>query len=218
LNKNMFPLYDESYHSQKKPIINIFLILINVFLFLYFFLNGNLENAILNYGAIPNQIIVGQKFQTLISSMFLHAGFSHLIGNMWFLWIFGDNVENKIGKLKYLIFYLLAGILAAYIHCITSPFDLKDIPVVGASGAISGILGAYLILFPKNRIRTFFWFYIRPIFFYVPAFFFIGIWILYQILYLSTITYSAVAYTAHIAGFLSGMILVRPIKELKIFG
>ena len=214
----MFPLYDESYHSQKKPIINIFLILINVFLFLYFFLNGNLENAILNYGAIPNQIIVGQKFQTLISSMFLHAGFSHLIGNMWFLWIFGDNVENKIGKLKYLIFYLLAGILAAYIHCITSPFDLKDIPVVGASGAISGILGAYLILFPKNRIRTFFWFYIRPIFFYVPAFFFIGIWFLYQILYLSTIAYSAVAYTAHIAGFLSGMILVRPFKELKIFG
>jgi membrane associated rhomboid family serine protease len=213
----MIPLYDESYHSQKKPVVTIFLIALNTIIFLYFFLNGNLEEAIFNYGAIPKDILVGKNLKTLVSSMFLHAGFSHLIGNMWFLWIFGDNVESKIGKIKYLIFYLVVGILAAYIHCLTAPLDLKDIPVVGASGAISGILGAYLVLFPKNKIRTFFWFYIRPIFFYVPAFFFILIWFLYQILYLSTISFSAVAYTAHIGGFLAGAILIKPFKDTKIF-
>jgi membrane associated rhomboid family serine protease len=213
----MIPLYDESYHSQKKPIVTIFLIALNTVIFLYFFINRNLESAIFNFGAIPKDILAGKNLKTLVSSMFLHAGFSHLIGNMWFLWIFGDNVENKLGKIKYLIFYLLAGILSAYIHCLTAPSDLKDIPIVGASGAISGILGAYLVLFPRNKIRTFFWFYFRPIFFYVPAFFFIGVWILYQILYLSTISYSAVAYTAHIGGFLAGAILIKPFKDTKIF-
>lgn len=212
----MIPLYDESYHYGKKPIVTIFLIVLNTLLFLYFFINGDLEEAIFNFGAKPAQILVGQNLQTLVSSMFLHAGFSHLIGNMWFLWIFGDNVENKIGKLKYLVFYLISGILSTYIHCLTVPKKMVNVPIVGASGAISGILGAYLILFPRNRIRSFFWFYFRPIFFYVPAFFFIGIWFLYQILYLPTIAYSAVAYTAHIGGFLAGAILIKPFKDLKI--
>jgi membrane associated rhomboid family serine protease len=190
------------------------LILTNVFLFLYFFVGGKLEDAILNYGAIPNQILKGKNLENLISSMFLHAGFSHLVGNMWFLWIFGDNVENKIGKLKYLLFYFLAGILAAYIHSLLVPIDQKGIPVVGASGAISGILGAYLVLFPKNKIRTFFWFYFRPIFFYIPAFFFIGIWFLYQIMYLGAPT--SVAYFAHIGGFLAGMAFILPFKKSKL--
>jgi len=212
----MFPLYDESYHARRKPIVNIFLISINVLLFLYFFINGNLENAILKYGATPNQILAGQDLQTLVSSMFLHAGFGHLIGNMWFLWIFGDNVENKIGKIKYIIFYLLVGILAAYIHSLTVPIDQRNFPMVGASGAISGILGAYLVLFPRNKIRAFFLFFFQPLFFYLPAFVYIGVWFLYQILYIGS--YTPIAYMAHIGGFLAGMILVRPFKELKIFG
>ena len=131
--------------------------------------------------------------------------------NMWMLWIFGDNVENKIGKIKYLLFYLLAGIFAVYIHSLLISPEQKAIPVVGASGAISGILGAYLVLFPKNRIRTFFWFYFRPIFFYVPAFFFIGIWFFYQILYAGVPT--SVAYFAHIGGFLAGMAFILFFKK-----
>jgi len=210
----MFPLYDESYYLRKKPFITIFLILINISIFLFFFFNRELENAIFTYGAIPNQILAGENLQTLLSSMFLHVGFSHLIGNIWFLWVFGDNIENKIGKFKYIIFYLLVGILATFLHSFFAPIDQRSIPVVGASGAISGILGAYLVLFPKNRIRTFWLFYFRPIFFYVPAFFYVGIWFLYQIMYIGA--YTPIAYMAHIGGFLAGMILILPFKKTKI--
>ena len=202
----MFPLYDESFPSRKLPYITIFLILLNVFIFIFTYLSPNFEEMVFEYGAVPKRILEGEGVLTLISSMFLHGGFLHLIGNMWFLWLFGDNVEQNLGKIKFLIFYLLCGILAGFFHIFLVSVEESMLPVIGASGAISGVLGGYLILYPKNKIRAFFMLYFRPIIFSVPAYFYIGIWFLYQ--FLSVGVPSPVAYFAHIGGFIAGMILV----------
>ena len=202
----MFPLYDESFPSRKLPYITIFLILLNVFIFIFTYLSPNFEEMVLKYGAIPKRILEGEGILTLISSMFLHEGFLHLIGNMWFLWLFGDNVEKNLGKIRFLLFYFLCGILAGLFHIFLVSGEESMLPVIGASGAISGVLGGYLILYPKNKIRAFFMLYFRPIIFSVPAYFYIGIWFLYQ--FLSIGIPSPVAYFAHIGGFIAGMILV----------
>jgi len=202
----MFPLYDESFPSRKLPYITIFLILLNVFIFIFTYLSPNFEEMVFEYEAVPKRILEGEGVLTLISSMFLHEGFLHLIGNMWFLWLFGDNVEQNLGKIKFLIFYLLCGILAGLFHIFLVSVEESMLPVIGASGAISGVLGGYLILYPKNKIRAFFMLYFRPIIFSVPAYFYIGIWFLYQ--FLSVGVPSPVAYFAHIGGFIAGMILV----------
>jgi len=202
----MFPLYDESFPARKLPYITIFLILLNVFIFIFTYLSPNFEEMVLKYGAIPKRILEGEGILTLISSMFLHEGFLHLIGNMWFLWLFGDNVEKNLGKIRFLLFYFLCGILAGLFHIFLVSGEESMLPVIGASGAISGVLGGYLILYPKNKIRAFFMLYFRPIIFSVPAYFYIGIWFLYQ--FLSIGIPSPVAYFAHIGGFIAGMILV----------
>jgi membrane associated rhomboid family serine protease len=202
----MFPLYDESFPSRKLPLITISLILVNIFVFLFTYFSPNFDGIVLKYGAIPAKILKGKAFFTLITSMFLHGGFLHLISNMWFFWLFGDNVEANLGKIKFLIFYFLSGILAGLFHIFLVSEKEAMLPVIGASGAISGILGGYLVLYPKNKIRAFFMLYFRPIVFSVPAYFYIGIWFLYQFLSVGTI--SSVAYLAHIGGFIAGMILV----------
>lgn len=199
----MFPLYDESRVRGKIPLITILLISLNVAVFLISF--SNLNFFIENFGLIPEKFLRGEKIFTIFSSIFLHAGFSHLIGNMWFLWIFGDNVEEKIGKIKFLILYFLSGLGSSFLYLVT--VAEKSIPVVGASGAISGVLGAYLILFPKNRIRAL----IPTFYFYriitVPAIFYIGLWFLYQFLYMGIDPF--VAYLGHIGGFLTGILLIK---------
>jgi membrane associated rhomboid family serine protease len=207
----MFPLYDESFHSRKLPYITIFLILLNVFIFLITYLAPNFDKIVLEYGTIPARILKGEGTFTLITAMFLHAGFLHLIGNMWFLWIFGDNVEHNLGKMKFVIFYFLCGVLAGLFHIFLASGAEINIPTIGASGAISGLLGGYLILYPKNKIRAFFLVLFTPIIFSVPAFFYIGIWFLYQ--FLSACTPSSVAYFAHIGGFVAGMILVLLLRK-----
>jgi membrane associated rhomboid family serine protease len=204
----MIPISDES-RTEKIPLTTIFLILINTVIF--FFTLSNLDFFIENYGLVPEKILEGKALFTLFSSIFLHASFSHLFGNMWFLWIFGDNVENKIGKIKFLILYFLSGLGSSFLYLITAAD--KTIPVVGASGAISGVLGAYLIFFPKNRIRT-----IVPVFYFyriilIPAIVYIGIWFLYQFLYISIDPF--VAYWGHIGGFLTGILLTRILLNKK---
>jgi len=199
----MFPLYQQVKIPGKKSWVILILILLNISLF--FISLPNLEGIIEDYGLIPERIIEGEGLFTIFSSMFLHVGIGHLLGNMWFLWIFGNNLEKRLGKLKLLTFYLLCGTISALIYLILAPE--KTIPAVGASGAVSGILGGYLILFPKHKIVS-----LVPVFFYihliaVPVLIFIGIWFLYQLLYIGTET--SVAYWAHIAGFLSGILLIK---------
>ena len=209
----MLPLRDEATRTKKPPYLTIFLIAINVVIFLVTFFSPDFERIIKEYGVIPNQISEGENLFALITSMFLHAGFSHIIGNMWFLWIFGDNVEHHLGKIKFIIFYFLVGIAASFIHIFTVPTEQMNIPTIGASGAISGLLGGYVVLFPRNKIRAFMWLYFRPILFDVPAFIYVGVWFLYQLLYAGVPT--SVAYMAHIGGFIAGAIMIFLLRKTK---
>ncbi|PIR02361.1 MAG: rhomboid family intramembrane serine protease [Candidatus Nealsonbacteria bacterium CG_4_9_14_3_um_filter_35_11] len=199
----MFPLYDESHIRGKTPWATIFLIILNVALFFISLIN--LDSFIAVYGFSPKGFFIQEKYFSVFSSMFFHGGFLHLLGNMWFLWVFGDNLEKKLGKIKFLSFYLLCGLGSALLYSFTAAD--KTIPVIGASGAISGVLGGYLILFPKNKVRAlvpliFIWTVIS-----VPAVIYILIWFLYQILYLGSDPF--VAYWGHIGGFLTGILLIK---------
>jgi membrane associated rhomboid family serine protease len=169
------------------------------------------------YGAIPNEIVHFRNLTSLLTSMFLHAGLLHLLGNMLYLYIFGDNIEDLLGHFRFLVFYLLCGIAAAISHIIFNPFS--PIPMVGASGAISGVLGAYLVSFPRARVLV-----AVPIFiyifktFWIPSVIVLGIWFLLQLLFgLLSIGAAGggVAWFAHIGGFIFGIILVKIAKIPK---
>lgn len=198
----MFPLYDETRQRRHRtPIITVGLIFLNTIIF--FFTLSNLDVVITNFGMVPQNILQGKELQTIFTAMFLHGGFLHLIGNMWFLWIFGDNLESVLGRFRFLIFYLLCGIFSAVGYCFLT-FD-KTIPTIGASGAIAGVLGGYLVLFPKNQIRT-----LVPIGFFlttvgIPAIVFLLIWLFYQFF----LPDPGVATGAHIIGFFAGAFLIK---------
>ena len=213
----MFPIKDENPPS-KFPILNMIFIVVNVAVFfsLYLF-SGNYDEIILNYGLIPNDFVSGnfERFYTLFTSMFLHGNFFHLFGNMIYLYIFGDNVEDALGSGRYLIFYLLCGIIASITHILslTNP-DEYFIPTIGASGAISGVLGAYFLLYPRARIITlvfYGWAFLTAI----PAIFFLGFWFLLQWLYAVYDVGGGVAYWAHIGGFIAGLALAPVFRKRK---
>jgi len=158
----------------------------------------------------PNEVVQGQRLYTLVTSMFMHADWLHLLGNMLFLYIFGNNVEDVFGHIGYLVFYIFCGLAAALTHILSLYFiptyqsqELFTIGVVGASGAISGVLGAYLVLFPKARILTWVVYFILPI----PAVIFLGFWFLLQWFYGLFEIGGNIAYWAHIGGFIAGMLL-----------
>jgi len=218
----VLPLYDEN-RSYTTPIITYILIIINVIVFFYFFLQGitSLENAIETLGVIPIYIVHGRRLWTLITSMFMHADILHLGGNMLYLYIFGDNVEDAFGRIKYLLFYLLCGLGASFFHIMSIMVSLPTvrtlnlrIPAVGASGAISGVLGAYMVLYPRARIRTLVMTWIITIV-TIPAYYYIGMWFLYQFLmgvWSLTGLFSNVAFWAHIGGFITGVLIVKLLR------
>ncbi|MCS7250427.1 MAG: rhomboid family intramembrane serine protease [candidate division WOR-3 bacterium] len=200
----MIPLKDDI-PSLKRPIFVYFIVIINILIFLYeMSLGVYLRDFILEYGIIPISIIQGERLHTLITGMFLHGNFVHILGNMLYLWVFGDNVEDILGHFWFLIMYILSGLAGSFLHILRNVYS--QTPMIGASGAISGVLGAYLVLFPNARILT-----LIPIGFFlrialVPAFLFLGIWILLQFLY-SSIGVPGVAWSAHIGGFFIGLII-----------
>ncbi len=228
----MIPLRDYR-ASGTIPYVTISLIIVNGLVFLYqVMLQGqpsefgrNISAAdifILRFGLIPRELIHMQDLPphipfpiwvTLFTSMFLHGGLFHIGGNMLYLWIFGDNVEDAMGHLKFLVFYLLCGALAAFSQVLISINGTN--PIIGASGAIAGVLGAYLMLFPYSRILTLviFFFFIR--FIEIPAMIILGFWFIYQLL-LAPSGFGAgggVAFFAHIGGFLAGALLVYLFKK-----
>lgn len=156
---------------------------------------------------------------TLITSMFSHAGLMHLVGNMWFLWLYGDNVEDAMGRFRYLLFYLICGCVAAIAHAAVAP--TSHVPVVGASGAISGVIAAYLLIWPRANIRVFYWLLIFIGTFNVPAFFVLGLWIVEQLLALPAEMQAqgGVAIVAHVGGFAAGLVLTPFLKrrEVRLF-
>ena len=219
----MIPLKDDI-PSFRRPYITVGLIIANVLVFFYQLFQGPyFEHFIVKYGAIPYEIIHAQELTpelgtpiplTLFTAMFLHGGLLHLGGNMLYLWIFGDNVEDKLGHLRFFIFYILSGLAGSLAHVITSPGS--QVPMVGASGAIAGVLGAYMIRFPQARIWTliFFGFFFRAV--RIPALIVLGFWFILQLLYgLPSLGAQGggVAWFAHIGGFLAGILLFKVMKK-----
>ncbi len=216
----MIPLRDLNPRSTT-PFVTIMLILINVAVFLYQVSLGPRvgQQFVYTFGMIParvpmlltgDNVTLGQAFEPLLTSIFLHGGWMHLIGNMWFLWIFGDNIEDYLGHFQYLLFYLICGIGAGVVHTIANL--ASTVPAVGASGAISGVMGAYIVLFPRSRVVTlvpllFFFFTVQ-----LPAVVILGYWFLIQFLSglgsLGVPGAGGVAWWAHIGGFLLGALLV----------
>lgn len=204
----MLPLADEN-PTRLTPIVNYTIILTSIAVFLWQSSSTptHFTATLYTYGLIPRLITNGQNLPTLVTNIFLHGGWTHLGGNMLFLWIFGDNIEDCCGHLRYLLFYTATGVAAGLIWTLTaanSPY-----PAVGASGAISGVLGAYFILYPRAKIRTLigaglFFRIIR-----IPASAMIGLWFVYQIILASLPINTGVAYWAHIGGFAAGLALSR---------
>jgi membrane associated rhomboid family serine protease len=225
--ERLFPLHDEN-RPASKPFVNYILIIINIVIFFFFFLQGwnPLEKAILNFGVIPIDILNGERLWTLFTSIFMHADIMHIFGNMLYLWVFGDNIEDSLGHGKYILFYLVGGVLASLTHILMMlvsgiispssdliPYFIYSLntPSVGASGAISAVLGAYLLLYPRARIRTLVFYFLISII-SVPAFFYLGFWFIYQFLMgIVSLTgfSSGVAFWAHIGGFFFGIIGIK---------
>lgn len=220
----MFPIRD-NIPSRRPPLITLLLIIINSLIF--FTLSSASYSTFAafgyKYGLIPAKItklvisgvpLSGSDLYPFITSMFLHGNIFHLISNMWILWLFGDNVEDRMGHIRFLIFYLLSGVIAGVFHLVFNP--LSPVPVVGASGAIAGIMGAYFVLFPLARIITLVpSFFLVPVFLPIPAVVYLFLWFLTQ-LYSGTVysviggtTVGGIAWWAHIGGFISGVLLNR---------
>lgn len=218
----MLPIGDDDSDRRFAPIINYVLIAINVLVFVFLQGMGGNEHFTYAFSTVPAEILTGKDiasgpleptpipvYFTLITSMFMHGGWAHLLGNMLFLWVFGDNIENRIGHARYLIFYLVCGIIASLSHVFVSGSD-SVIPSLGASGAISGVLGGYLLLFPSRRVRVIMGRGITT----VPAFVALGLWIVFQVISgLGMLggqeTGGGVAYAAHIGGFIAGLVLIK---------
>ncbi|HET6892534.1 MAG TPA: rhomboid family intramembrane serine protease [Pyrinomonadaceae bacterium] len=240
----VFPLYDDNTDRTTTPIVNYLLIGINIFVFVFLQGLGTNEKFTYAFSTVPLEIVRGEDittedrviqhpvtgqellvpglqptplsvYLTLITSMFMHGGIAHLLGNMLFLWIFGDNIEHTMGHVRYAIFYLVCGLLASLAHVITTVMFASDpssllIPSLGASGAISGVLGGYILLHPRRRVTVILFRFLTE----VPAYVAIGIWFAFQLISGLGILgggsqQGGVAYAAHIGGFIAGLVLVK---------
>jgi len=236
----IFPIGDDNSDRATAPVINYLLIAINILVFVFLQGLGSNEKFTYAFSTVPQEIVTGQDvdkpvriqgsggadigtidlqptpgsvYLTLLTSMFMHGSIMHIFGNMLFLWIFGDNLEDRLGHVRYLIFYLVCGLIASLSHVIfTVAFGANPyIPSLGASGAISGVLGGYILLFPRKQVRVI----LLRILTTVPAYVAIGLWFLLQLIESFGVlgggpqAGGGVAYAAHIGGFIAGLLLVK---------
>jgi membrane associated rhomboid family serine protease len=239
----LFPIGDDNTGRTATPVVNYLLIAVNVLVFVFLQGLGSNDNFTYAYSTVPGEIITGKDivtrpvvvqhftgqriempglqptpipvYLTLITSMFMHGGIAHIFGNMLFLFIFGDNIEDRLGHIRYLLFYLVCGILAGLAHVLATVAMATDastllVPSLGASGAISGVLGGYILLFPTNRVTVILSWFVTQ----VPAFIAIGLWFVFQLINGLGILGSGsqaggVAYAAHIGGFVAGLALIK---------
>ena len=227
----MFPIGDDNSDRTITPYINYAYIAVNILVFVLLQQIGSNDEFSYAFSLVPKEVTTGvditgvqvvrdalgnvgkiEHYATplpvyfnFLSSMFMHGGFMHIFGNMLFLWVFGDNLENLLGHIRYAAFYIATGIAAAAAQIVMDTDSV--IPMLGASGAISGVLGGYLVLFPRRRVRALIFSFLTE----VPAFIAVGIWIVYQIVigYLTPAGTGGVAYAAHIGGFITGLVLIK---------
>ncbi len=210
----MLPIRDHN-PSQRTPYVTYVLMAINIAVFLYglayLATNADINRFYFDYGMIPARITAGENYLSLFTSMFVHAGFMHLAGNMLFLYIFGDNMEDEMGHLPFLAFYIVSGIGADLAQFALDP--QSQIPTVGASGAIAGVMGGYLLLFPKAKVDIFIFLVIIIRIIPIPSFVMLGLWFALQVFNGVTLdpTGGGVAYWAHAGGFVVGFILTVPL-------
>jgi membrane associated rhomboid family serine protease len=239
----IFPLYDDNSDRTTTPFVNYALIAVNILVFVFLQQLGNNDKFTYAFSTVPLEITSGRDvvtndrrvedpatgqellltglqptpfsvYLTLIFSLFMHGGIAHIAGNMLFLWIFGDNVEHRMGHVRYLVFYLVCGVLASLSHVVATTMLATDpasllIPSLGASGAISGVLGGYIVLHPHRRVTAIVFRFVTE----VPAYVVIGIWFAFQLISGTTLlggrAQGGVAYAAHIGGFVAGLVLVK---------
>jgi len=214
----MIPIRDIN-RSETYPVVNNCIIAVTVLAFIIELAQGQgLKEFIYLYGLVPARyaepqiaayFTTSQQVLPFLTFVFLHGGPFHLLGNMWFLYIFGDNVEDRLGHLRYLIFYMLCGLASGTSHLIIN--WQSNIPTIGASGAIAGVMGAYLILYPRAKVLTLIPIFFLPYFVEIPAFFFLGIWLLFQFLSAAApaVKTGGIAWWAHIGGFIFGIIFLK---------
>lgn len=198
----MFPLGDDNSTRRTIPVVTYLLILVNLIVFLIELAGG--DTFIYTWSFVPSYFISNPAVEwvTIFTAMFMHAGWLHILGNMLYLWIFGDNVEDSLGHIKFLVFYLLCGVAATFAQMAADP--ASNIPNLGASGAIAGVLASYLVLFPRQRVRVLVFSFVIPL----PAIIVIGLWFVLQIFsQVGSTASDGVAYMAHIGGFIAGLIL-----------
>lgn len=212
----MIPYKDDN-PTRRFPILTVALIALNSVVFLYEIFNPfGMQGVVFKYGAIPHSLITFQTTQpinpvlSIFTAMFLHGGVLHIAGNMLYLWIFGNNIEDSLGRPRFLIFYFMCGVVAAYAHTVSNTASM--IPMIGASGAVSGVLGAYLFLFPKARVYTivFLGIFIQVV--RLPALIVIGFWAIIQVvnsLISSAAEQGGIAWFAHVGGFLFGFFFIK---------
>jgi membrane associated rhomboid family serine protease len=204
----LIPLSDASRRPARIPVVTIFVILVNAFVFVLELMNG--ESFVTQWSAIPAQIVSGHHWITILTAMFMHGSWSHIIGNMIFLWAFAPEIEDAMGRGRYLVFYLLGGMVAMLAQIAVDPHS--TVPNLGASGAIAAVMGAFIVTYPRDRIKSVLFIFLFGRITFIPAALLIGFWFLMQLFHAGTVAHTqtgGVAYLAHVGGFIFGAATAR---------
>jgi len=204
----VIPLGDASRRTRSFPVITLVIIVVNALVFLEELAGG--QAFVTQWAAIPAHIVAGHAWATIFTAMFMHGGWMHIIGNMVFLWAFGPEMEDAMGKPRYLIFYLVGGVVAMLAQIAGNP--ASTVPTIGASGAIAAVMGAFIVTYPSDRIKSILWIFIFVRITFIPAFLLIGIWFLIQLFnagQVANVQTGGVAYLAHVGGFTFGALTAR---------
>jgi membrane associated rhomboid family serine protease len=206
----VIPLSDASRRPTRMPAVTASLIAVNALVFLLELLRG--ETFVTSWSLVPADIVAGRHLLTILSSMFMHGSFSHIIGNMVFLWAFGPEIEDLMGRGRYLVFYLLGGLAATFAQVAVDP--ASTVPNLGASGAIAAVMGGFLVTYPRDKIRSLLVIFVFIRTAYIPAALLVGVWFLMQLVNLGAVAQNpqpsgGVAYAAHVGGFIFGAVTVR---------
>jgi len=204
----LIPLSDVSRRPASVPVVTVFIILVNAFVFVFELMNG--EKFVTQWSAIPAQITSGHHWITILTAMFMHGSWSHIIGNMIFLWAFAPEIEDAMGRGRYLVFYLLGGFVAMLAQVVADPHSA--VPNLGASGAIAAVMGAFMVTYPRDQIKAVLFIFVFARITFIPAALLIGVWFASQLVHAGAVAHvqtGGVAYLAHVGGFIFGAVTAR---------
>src|SRR5262245_14749613 len=211
----LIPLTDASRRPARIPVVTVFIIIVNAFVFVLELING--EAFVNQWSAMPAQIVSGHHWITILTAMFMHGSWSHIIGNMIFLWAFAPEIEDAMGRGRYLLFYLLGGVVAMLAQIAADPHS--TIPNLGASGAIAAIMGAFLVTYPRDRIKSVLFIFVFARITFIPAALLIGVWFVSQLFHAGIVANTqagGVAYLAHVGGFIFGAVMARFFEKSEV--